>query len=364
MEQTEPNAGLSATGRGERPMHDEAGRLAPFIRRSQVVRLVIGLSALCLVTIGLASVAQDAPGALEVLSDASAPWLMGAIAAEAVCYLFIGMLLHGLLGPGLGRFVSVRAGLLIYGLGSVLPGSPAPGMALAGGELRRRGIAGSRLGLALFWCTWFNVRAFLVLAAWTAASAAVRGRTPEGTGLGVVVGVCLVAGVLALGTALVQSPAAAERLGRLAARLRWRGSRDAIRQLSGQLHVEAMTMVGGRRRQMLFGAAALGSWVGDAVCLRLALIALGIHVSMGIVLIAYVVTNLVALIPILPGGLGVVELTVAGVLNHYGVSIDRAVAGTLAWRAVSLFLPALAGLVMYGSFHWPRRRQREARAPA
>lgn len=93
----------------------------------------------------------------------------------------------------------------------------------------------------------------------------------------------------------------------------------------------------------------LGSRLAAAVCLRFALISVGIHVSMGIVLIAYVVSILASTIPLLPGGLGLVEATIPGLLHHYGVSLDTAVAGTIAWRGVTLLLPGLVGLAGYAS---------------
>ena len=66
-------------------------------------------------------------------------------------------------------------------------------------------------------------------------------------------------------------------------------------------------------------------------------------------LIAYVVSILVSIIPLLPGGLGLVEATIPGLLHHYGVSLDAAVAATIAWRGVTLLLPGLVGLVSYAS---------------
>jgi hypothetical protein len=313
------------------------------------VRLVLGVLMLTAVSVALTNLADDAPGAVEILSDGSWPWLAGAVAAEATCYLFIGVLLRLLLGGGLGRLLALRMGVLIYGLGSILPASPAPGMAIATVELRRRGATTSQLGLAMFWCLWFNIRAFLVLAAYTGASAAVRGRLPEGTGELVVIAVSLIAAGLALATALISSPVMAQRIGALAARVHWRGAEDSVRQVA-HLHAEAMAMAGNRRRQALLGGIALATWVADAICLRLVLIAFGVHVSMGIILIAYVATNVAALVSIVPAGLGFAELTTAAILKHYGVSVDRAVAGTLAWRGVSLFLPAIVGLAVYGTF--------------
>jgi uncharacterized membrane protein YbhN (UPF0104 family) len=54
-------------------------------------------------------------------------------------------------------------------------------------------------------------------------------------------------------------------------------------------------------------------------------------------------------VPLLPGGLGAVEIAVPAVLHHFGVPLATALAGTLLWRGISLFLPALGGTLAYGS---------------
>ena len=115
-------------------------------------------------------------------------------------------------------------------------------------------------------------------------------------------------------------------------------------------------MAGGRRNQVWLGTLALASGGGDAGCLRFALLSIGVHIGMGYIWIAYIASTLAGLVPILPGGLGLVEATVPGVLHYYGVPLDRAVAGTLLWRAISLLLPSVVGALAYGSLRIGSRR--------
>jgi uncharacterized membrane protein YbhN (UPF0104 family) len=75
--------------------------------------------------------------------------------------------------------------------------------------------------------------------------------------------------------------------------------------------------------------------------------------SMGVVLMAYVSAMVLSSIPLLPGGLGVIEATVPAVLHHYGVPVESALAGTLAWRAIALVFPAIAGVVALGTLQLP-----------
>jgi uncharacterized protein (TIRG00374 family) len=61
----------------------------------------------------------------------------------------------------------------------------------------------------------------------------------------------------------------------------------------------------------------------------------------------------VALIPLTPGGLGVVEASLSGMLILAGVAPPSALVATLAYRLASYWLPLVAGAEAYGLF---RRR--------
>src|SRR5262249_22932517 len=143
----------------------------------------------------------------------------------------------------IGRLVSFRLGLLIYGLGSLLPGSPAPGMAIATIELTRRGLHMTRAALVLFWCCWFNLRAFFVLAVLTAFTATLRGRVPADLAGFVISGALFVVAGLFLTAAVVSDPGIAYRVARILERLKWRGVRITSPEAATRLHQTAMEMV-------------------------------------------------------------------------------------------------------------------------
>ncbi len=328
-----------------------AERDGPPIPKTALIRLAVGLLVAVIVLVLVSRAADDIPGAVDVLSDASLPWLAAAVVVQMLCYVLLGFQLARLVGrePRLGTLVSIRLALVAYGLGTLLPGAPAPGMVIASTELGRRGLPPGRAALAFFLSAWFNVRSFLVLALLTAMTATLRGRVPDNSRALVLVGAGFVAAALALTAAIVKRPALADRVGRIVEALNWRGGGRAARENTVRLHATAVGVVASRRDGFLIASATLGSRLADAVCLRLALIAVGIHVSMGIVLIAYVASILVSIVPLLPGGLGLVEATVPALLHRYGVSLDAAVAGTIAWRVVTLLLPGLVGLASYTS---------------
>jgi hypothetical protein len=63
--------------------------------------------------------------------------------------------------------------------------------------------------------------------------------------------------------------------------------------------------------------------------------------------LAYAAAQIIALVPITPGGLGIVEASLSGLLVLAGVSGAKAVVATLAYRLASYWLPMLAGGIAY-----------------
>jgi uncharacterized protein (TIRG00374 family) len=68
------------------------------------------------------------------------------------------------------------------------------------------------------------------------------------------------------------------------------------------------------------------------------------------VLLAFAAAGILALVPITPGGLGIVEASLSGLLVLAGVPGGAAFVATLAYRLASYWLPLLAGLVAYVLF--------------
>jgi hypothetical protein len=68
------------------------------------------------------------------------------------------------------------------------------------------------------------------------------------------------------------------------------------------------------------------------------------------VLLAYAVQGILRLIPITPGGLGIVEAGLSGMLILAGVPGGEAVLATLAYRIISYWLPVFVGPFAYLAF--------------
>jgi len=92
---------------------------------------------------------------------------------------------------------------------------------------------------------------------------------------------------------------------------------------------------------------ALLNWLYDCAVLIMSLLALGVPVPWRGIFVIYGVTQIAAALPITPGGLGVVEGSLAALLHAYGVSTDQAIATVILYRLVSFW-----GLVPIGWALW------------
>ena len=106
---------------------------------------------------------------------------------------------------------------------------------------------------------------------------------------------------------------------------------------------------------------SVGRLLFDYLCLLFCVRAVGAHPRPSLILLAYAVAGVIGLLPITPGGIGVVEASLAGFLTLAGLDGAQAVLATLAYRLASYWLPMLAGPVAYGAF---RHRYRDHGKPA
>jgi uncharacterized membrane protein YbhN (UPF0104 family) len=111
---------------------------------------------------------------------------------------------------------------------------------------------------------------------------------------------------------------------------RFLADRDSVRGVLGRQWRQALLLTTGR--------------IGfDFGCLLGALRATGAHPQPSLALLAYAAASILALIPLTPGGLGIVEAGLASLLVLAGVPSSAAFVATLAYRLASYWLPVLAG---------------------
>jgi uncharacterized protein (TIRG00374 family) len=71
-------------------------------------------------------------------------------------------------------------------------------------------------------------------------------------------------------------------------------------------------------------------------------------------LVAYGLANIFAVIPVTPGGLGIIEGVLIATLVGFGVPHSQAILAVLAYRLVNFWIPIPVGGVAYASLQWRR----------
>jgi uncharacterized protein (TIRG00374 family) len=85
------------------------------------------------------------------------------------------------------------------------------------------------------------------------------------------------------------------------------------------------------------------NWLFDAGCLWVCLLAFHVSLNPIDLFVAYGIGNVLAAIPLTPGGLGTVELAVTALLRGFGVPTLVAGFAVLAWRLFNFWLPIPVG---------------------
>ena len=101
--------------------------------------------------------------------------------------------------------------------------------------------------------------------------------------------------------------------------------------------------------------AAAANRMFDYAALVAALVAFGVHARPAEVLLAYVVAQAFAIIPITPGGVGFVDAGLTALLVLIGVPADTALIGTLLYRLFSFWLPIPLGVLAWAGWRTARR---------
>jgi Lysylphosphatidylglycerol synthase TM region len=102
----------------------------------------------------------------------------------------------------------------------------------------------------------------------------------------------------------------------------------------------------GRAFWQSFGFAA-GDLLLDLLCLDLMFLAFRYQPGFGPLVVAYTVANIASAVPITPGGLGVIEVTLVAITVGYGAPRATAVLAVLSYRLVNYWLPLPAGAIAY-----------------
>jgi uncharacterized protein (TIRG00374 family) len=234
-------------------------------------------------------------------------------------------------------------------LAKVAPGGGAMGSALQYKMLVQAGLPPAATVSAL---TVVNLLVFAVVLALPvlAIPALVRGAVDRSLLELAIAGLAIFVVASATGAVLLSTDGPLRWIGRQIQRARNRVRRGAepLQRLPERLLRERdriLATLGPRWKRALL--ATVGRWTFDFLTLLAALAAIGSRPRAGLVLLAFCGAQLLAQIPITPGGLGFVEAGLTAMLALTGVSAGTAVLATFAYRLFSYWLPLPLGLAAF-----------------
>jgi uncharacterized protein (TIRG00374 family) len=316
--------------------------------RARVVRTAIWLAITGVSLYLVAPSLIDTFGSADDLAGLGVGWLLAMVALQAAALACLWALQYLALRARswLGVVTSQLAG---NGLAKVAPGGGAVGAALQYRMLVQSGVEPSRAVGAL---TAANLLTFAVVLALPvmAIPAIIRGAVPRTLVEATVAGLAIFLVLAGLGALCFASDRPLRWVGRTVQRVR-----NALRRGAAPLTGLPSRLL--RERDRILGAlgprwkrallATVGRWGFDYATLLAALAAVGSTPRPALVLLAFCTAQLLAQVPVTPGGLGFVEAGLTATLKLAGVATGDAVLATLAYRLVSYWLPLPAGLVAF-----------------
>lgn len=287
----------------------------------------------------------DSQRSMNALRGVSIPLVVLALFLEALAVLSYSLMTALMFRRGTIRFFTLlRIDLTSLGASRVLPAGGATSTAL---RVRLLHLAGAGRQEALTGAAVQATGSYLVLGCLLILGVVLSISSGGGlaiVGLGVISAVLLVAGMVLGVVELGRRPERPVRWARAAARrirVREEAAESVVRGLSGRVH-DLLHHPRRMSRVLLFAAL---HWLLDAAVLWVMLAAFGQLVSVGPLLLIYGLGGMVAILPLTPGGLGIVEGAMLPALVAFGVPPPTALFAVLAWRLLQYWLPIpVAGL--------------------
>lgn len=287
--------------------------------------------------------------AIHLLGEVQPAWLvLGAVLAAAAIAAYAELTRTLLPVAGRPRYRTLlRITLATLGLSHVVPGGTAVGSSMGYRMLTNEGVRGSDAAFALA-TEGIGSAVVLNMLLWVGlvVSIPARGFDPL-YGTAALVGALLLA---AVGTAVVLLTKGEEHLAAVVCRVA-----DRLPFLEGEGVADALRRVAGRLRELAADPRLLArgvgwatlNWLLDAAALWVFLAAFGHRMSPDGLIISYGLANVLAAIPITPGGLGVVETVLTATLVGFGAPRGIAVLGVISYRLLNFWLPIPLGAVSY-----------------
>jgi uncharacterized protein (TIRG00374 family) len=234
----------------------------------------------------------------------------------------------------------------------VVPGGAATGGAVQGKLLIQAGEPGAAVASALAGVALITTAVLLLLPVLTIPALLIGPPPEEELRLGLLVSLVVAVVIVGVGVTVLTWPRVLTTTGRLVGhvlhRVRPSVTADSMATLLTAQRARVAAAFQGRWWLAVFLAAA--NRMFDYAALVAALAAFGVHARPSEVLLAYVVAQALAIVPITPGGLGFVESGLTALLVVIGVPVDVSVIATLLYRLVSFWLPIPIGVLAWAGW--------------
>jgi uncharacterized protein (TIRG00374 family) len=321
-------------------------------RRIRPIRFTIKI--LLLIVIGvflLPGVLDGFQQAIETVREVNPALLLAGFALQLSALLAYSLLTRATLGTA-GRRISVarifRIQLSTKALSNIVPGGNAASSALGYRLLTLSGISGPDAGFALA-TAGIGSAVVLNILFWTGLTMSIPFRgVNEGYAFAALLGIIIMGLAAALVIGVMDGSGRAEQLLRWFAR-KARFDEDRFAAVLHQLAERLEELISDRRllRRVVFWAML--NWLLDAASLWVFLRAFGVSLPVDALLVAFGLANVLAAIPILPGGLGVVEATYLTTLVGFGVPRRVAAPAIATYRSAQYLMPIAIGALAYAS---------------
>ncbi|MDQ1402784.1 MAG: putative heme transporter [Actinomycetota bacterium] len=287
--------------------------------------------------------------AIHLLSRVSLALLVAGVALEAAAIAAYAELTRSLLPrpDRPSRFTTLRINLSTLAVSHVVPGGGAAGGSLGFRLLTRQGVPGTEAGFALALQA-VGSAVVLNLILWLGLLVSIPGRAFSPLYAAAALIGALVLG--AFGASVLLLTRGEERASR---GMRWVArhlpflSEDAVHALVHRLAFRLRELAADRRRLVRALSWAGANWVLDAASLWVFLAAFGHRPSVPGLIVSFGLANVLAAIPITPGGLGVVEGVLVPSLVGFGTPRGVAILGVIGYRLVNFWLPIPLGGLSY-----------------
>ncbi len=336
----------------------EVGLPARGSRRTPLVRYGIGLVVGLVVLVVLFTRRGDFNGASTRLAHLDWSFAVAAILAEAASLLAYALLQRRVLAASgarlpLGPLLAIT--LANNAIALSVPGEPAVSSLFRHRQYRQRGA--SEAGASWSVLTLLIAQAIGFSLMLVAALVVTLLVSSSGVSVGVVV-IALVV-VVGAGSVFLRRDLLVHllrRVVRLVRRVTGHPRGDVAERVESTLeHMRAIRLT--PRDAASVVALALGAWLLDVACLICAFVAVHAAVPWHGVLLAYGVAQIVAVLPIVPGGLGLVEGSLAVILVAYGARRVPALSAVVTYRVISFWLAIVVGWCSVAGLTLTRRRR-------